>query len=568
GKLRVELEELKGLLEAAGSEKENLRSDKVKLLRETEALKGERNHLVERSTELEKRLRMLERATNEEVEAWRKALKEENDTMKEERIKLTRELELFKARHVELEGKVKAMRKQLEESPSADELSRLTLAMKTLSSEREALQIVADSSQSTLQGLRKEMITVTKDRDALADKISKQATSPSTNDLTLEQLAMNELVSTLRLQCDELAKQAQMWKQEAETAKMSADSNKHLASIDDLTRAQIADLEVQLNLTSDRLKREKETWRMKEQTLYKEIERLHLEYMGMTKEVTATRKMILESRVAAGGLPQNIVKPEDVSVQDWVRNIVSAYKKQQTDLVEAHTILDLQHEKLEDAIARSSLSVESLAQFDPTGERGLVPRKMVDQEIQTDQLTSFIRMSTIKAALSRGNSTVQSGPRSRSSSNASSAGARGRSAARSPNDGDPGSPLPAEWATITSPEEEALRTSLSKVTSKYASLQQQHAAIASQLDHQLRANAEIKRLIVGSAMGRSVDGTLLERYNDAMLEVGALRTEMERWRSRCEEVEEVVEQVFMKQMEVLPEEGEVTPDTEADQERG
>ncbi|KAJ3101617.1 hypothetical protein HDU97_001230 [Phlyctochytrium planicorne] len=575
GKLRVEVEELKGLLEAAGSEKENLRADKVKLLRETESLKSERNNLVERSTELEKRLRLLERATNEEVEAWRKALKEENDGLKEEKIKLTRELELFKARHVELENKVKTLKKEVEDSPSEEEIAKLSVALESINAERQTLSVSLVATQTSLETVTKELEAVKAERDALADGVHEK-TPISENDLMLERTAMMELVATLRLQCDELAKQAHSSKVEAVTAKEALDTVKRTHStVDDNVLGQVSDLETQLELTSERLKRDKDTWKAKEQNLYKEIERLHLDYMDVTNEVNAARKMILESRMAPGGLSQHIVKVEDVSVEDWVRNIIVAYKKQQNDLVEAHTILDLQHEKLEDAIIRSSISAESLAAFNAGSRSGAVTK--VDQQVQTDPTGGLSRMNSVMAALNKADSLVLSGtatPRSRASSIASS---HGQGPIQTVPPGSEGPPLPptlevsqaqtSESAQTSTQGEEMYRTALSKLTAKYATLQQQHAAVASQLEHQLRSNSEIKRLLVGATVGAALGGSqpgsrkgseanlgepnLLEKYNDALLEIGGLRTELEKWRLRCEEVEEVVEQVFLKQMEGL-----------------
>jgi hypothetical protein len=51
----------------------------------------------------------------------------------------------------------------------------------------------------------------------------------------------------------------------------------------------------------------------------------------------------------------------------------------------------------------------------------------------------------------------------------------------------------------------ALKSALATLTSRYAELQLRSSSIASQLDHQMKANAEIKNLIVQSAVigGRS-----------------------------------------------------------------
>ncbi|KAI8848587.1 hypothetical protein BC829DRAFT_393895, partial [Chytridium lagenaria] len=170
---------------------------------------------------------------------------------------------------------------------------------------------------------------------------------------------------------------------------------------------------------------------------------------------------------------------------------------------------------------------------------------VADQSVQTEPIS---RLGSVKAALSRSASGM--------SALATSSGMRSRSPSVS-------SSTAAQRATEEPRSEqlETLHAALTKLTHKYVTLQQQHSAIASQLDHQLRANAEIKRLIVGSAIASApsprgkgdVDELVLEKYNDAMLEIGSLRTEMERWRLRCEEAEDVVEQVFLRQMSTVEE---------------
>ncbi|KAJ3116423.1 hypothetical protein HDU96_009680 [Phlyctochytrium bullatum] len=626
--VKPDVEELTERLAAA-------ESDNVKLHQDNEALNSERANLAEIAEELEQRVRLLELSQNNQPAV----------SANEDSLHLSQELELYKSRYAELEETVKTLREELEGTRATEtssqvmaEVQRLTGELNAVSAERDrllaeadALKIAADTAQRDIEDFRLEAkgaraaaehlhdeLTSTKEafkaleaeikplveeRNALAQRL-KTGQQPVSNDEALEKAAMSELVETLKLQCDELAKQAQQSKQEADEAKAELDklrapfgnggsgtatpSGGGSAAVVESLRGHISDLEGQLSLADDRLKRERETWRLREQTLYKEIERITVSQIGESKEVKAARSIIFDTRSdpeGALGLPSSVIKPEDVDLERWVRHMIRSYRKKRQELYDAHQMLDVQHEKLEDAIARTSFSVDGYggggAAYSSTpvfasrsGKDG-----SVDVAVQTDVLASFMRISTIKAALSRqgsGVTGIDTPARSRSSSITSTTSGAGLAPPRSlRTDRESGSlsELPSVDAFVAQAEEmEKMKAALSKLTSKYASLQQQHAATAQQLDHQLRANAEIKRLIVGTsirapralgsgptgvwggsgdqndsgAAAAAADGDLLEKYNDAILEVGALRSELERYRMRCEEVEEVVEQVFMQ----------------------
>ncbi|KAJ3165642.1 hypothetical protein HK101_000183, partial [Irineochytrium annulatum] len=639
GKLRVEVEEMKGRIEAVESEREMLRSDKLKLVREVEHLRSEKSHLVERGGELEKRVIMLEKSANEEAEAWRKSLREENDSLKEERIRLTRELELFKARHVELEGKVKVLKQELEETAAGatealEDGARRTDAamaaklreaeMSLLAAREEAAEAArrageleaevrvvnsrkqeaeaerdeararsgaaeADNSRNLTRASRAEL-----ECEALRSQVSalravvaqRSATMPGGMPATSppgEVDAAADTIARLTTLLEERTVELDALRDERERARAT-----RLAELEE-HRLRIAECEREVGRVTEQLRREAGTWSMRERTLYLEIERMQTEYHVMAEEMASVRRMIAANTSTARGAGPAPTEA-DVSVEQWARSMMEAYRKQQAELVEAHAIMDLQHEKLEDAIARSSMSVDGrdrpstplvhlngrpASNADPDSGNGNV-------STQTDPLMT-LDVDLLRASLSA------------SPASATPASSRDTSVPAQPGRGTAASSSDAgmSWDQAGASErEEKLAQHLTKLTARHADLQQKAAILRSQLDHQLRANAEIKRLIVGASvggggggsvagggslsrlpsfrssraasnaeLGEEGGGELLGRYNDALVEIGSLRGEVERWRLRCEEVELVVESVVMRGVKALEEEeggGEVS----------
>ncbi|KAJ3045069.1 hypothetical protein HDV00_011794 [Rhizophlyctis rosea] len=391
--------------------------------------------------------------------------------------------------------------------------------------------------------------------------------------------AASDLVRVLQRRCDELAGDVQTYRQTAEDAREMAEQAKLAFHDRDVERDKVVELEKELEMCTSRLERERANWKAKEQTLHAELSRV-----GKGRERSRSNDEVIELRryiMALGG-------QADTNLTAWAKWAVAEQERLREEIKEAHMTIDLQHEKLlAGTPASTPASTPATGQL-PDTFTTRTSGTSIDQETQTDPMLAFARLSTIKANLVEGPKRRNYGgvrsPSSRSARSSIAGGSRrgsitsvAHSVVSSP--AGPGFPsvlsptalIPPDAQTASSIfaldlELSQLRGQLAKLTSRYAELQQAKDSTQQHLDHQMRVNQEMKKLIVGASVGVSaapassslwgggasagaghVEGNILERYADAMSQIGVLQEEVDKWRRRCEEVEEVVEAVVLQQ---------------------
>ncbi|KAJ3283478.1 hypothetical protein HK104_010357 [Borealophlyctis nickersoniae] len=543
--------------------------------------------LQEKISALEAENRILEEARNMAVEEYSTKLKEalrDHETLGKEKDRLVADLTLARTRSSELEEQV--ISGQSSDGPSStvlpasgtpdvsdlqDQLSKAIAAQAKLAEENTILRSELDRCRLSQADVGSVLLN---NRDP----------------------ASSDVIRVLQRRCDELAAEVQTHREAADEMRSKADQAKQAQHDRDVEREKARHLEKEVEALAERSEREQANWKAREQTLYAEMDKVRKESDKVLRNVEALRRFISD----CGG---------DASADflSWAKWAVAEQQRLKAEVEEAHITIDLQHEKLNQALTGSGQSVPAAIGGDEKGA-GLPVAKgpSLEAETQTDPMLAFARISTIKANLVSGR--VHGSMRS-SSSRRSSVATRSRrgsvgSVASSPagaghfttsvapspaghetfppsvgvSPAGPGlfppsvSALPspavdAEGASERFPlemENAQLRSQLAKLTSRFAELQQSSTATAEHLDHQMRVNSEMKKLIVGASIGGGntggsgwgskgksapVDGNLLEKYGEAMNEIGTLREELDRWRRRCEEVEEVVEQVILQQAE-------------------
>ncbi|KAJ1540246.1 hypothetical protein HK405_011571, partial [Cladochytrium tenue] len=334
------------------------------------------------------------------------------------------------------------------------------------------------------------------------------------------QAASTDLVATLQSRCEELAEELIASQADASHLREQVNGIKLLTHERDQALRQATQVRDEAMLLEEHHGRERMTWVLKERTLYGEVERAQVELHRFESELAGIKRLIWDEASNAGW-SRGTESADDVDVGRWAKWMISAFDKQRRQLEDAHAVLDMQHERLESALARSSVSGES--ETPPAAYAGhLAPS------------AGRSRTSSVGGPLRPRPSGIQPSAQAR-------AAAWTTQVALSL--AGPGAPAAPPLAAAAAPAErrggEPLAATLARLTARYARLQQELASLSAQLDHQVMANAEIKRLIVDGAVagGGSDAASVLERYNDALVEVGALRTEVDRLRQRCEELE-------------------------------
>ncbi|KAJ1551670.1 hypothetical protein HK096_005163 [Nowakowskiella sp. JEL0078] len=343
-------------------------------------------------------------------------------------------------------------------------------------------------TQSQLQAAYSELHTTRMnfDQDWLArsQETSSNRSSYPAISIDLDQKQKNEMVlqlSASKIECDTL-------KQQLESLKSASHER-------DLILQHAQDLEAQILTLEKRLTREKEHWGWREQSLTTEVEKVKKDF----KDLEEIKKEF------------NLVIPEMNQVEsllDWMTYLLTEWKSVLEQLTDAHLVIDKQHQRLE-KLLDDDYSPES------TNERQAW--ESVEVEVQTDPMMSFARMSTIKAGLAS-SSAAKPYNGSRRGSNASSV-------------------YQGEISGVG--DYMAVVNQLADLTARYSQLQQTLNVANNQLQHQLNVNSDMKRIIVDPSLFDP--DNLLERYNDVIVLLGEARAESERWKARCEEVEEVVE---------------------------
>ncbi|KAI8815331.1 hypothetical protein BJ742DRAFT_12556 [Cladochytrium replicatum] len=554
------------------------------------------------------------KALNLELETLLREARTEEGILKEERVFLSNALDKAEFRATEAEAQRAALESMLNGLRNGhDEAARsresLQARMETAEMELKVARDRAEVARAEAASLRLELERTRKaqaDVGILLLKMQKRdrmasataSVSPSEDEVGANVSEDNgkdlqEYVRALQERCDSLAKEVLEHKMGADAFKEQLEAMKLAAHERDASLKKVVMLEKDVETLTKQMKREKENWKLREQTLYGEVDLSRAEKVKAGQDLLNVKRMIVElarNRALDQGkredgeeyvmtpmLLQRDLDPGtvDVDIDGWIQWMQDERERLSSKLDEAHAVIDAQHQRLEQLLSQPASAVGSTS--NARGGNGVrwvgsawVSRNTSEQEVQTDPMLAFARMSTIKAALAGatprhmevmfggGNERRHRSARygrhtSRRPSIASSVGAAPVPPANyETSQLSPGA-LEGDGGRIAQMEHilDQTRQRLQSSTERYGRLQQVHLEMTEHLDYQIRVNSEIKRLIVDanvSREGSEVDvAELIQRYNDALVQIGGLQEEMLRWKSRCEEVEEVVEAAVLRQ---------------------
>ncbi|KAJ3256580.1 hypothetical protein HDU77_003105 [Chytriomyces hyalinus] len=356
----------------------------------------------------------------------------------------------------------------------------------------------------------------------------------------------NDLIRSLQSRNDQLATEVMSLrnsltetKEHLENLKMRALERESLVSSAAESLRELSDLRSQIT-------RERETWNLKERSLYTATESIQHQYQFLLSDMNAIKKAIWETadrRNDGWSRGLSTERVEDVNVLSWVRWMCDAAQSLERTLEETHQVLDAQHEKMESVIAMSSVAGGSID----------LPRNGAG--VGRGGAGGHGRQSYIKKSHSRLDEVSSS-----SSSSAVSALIQWSKTVGEASSNNETYQNNESYSTLLLTQSvtddkhsgmDKMQSAMKKLLSRNVSLQQRLDAVEAQLQHQLATNAEIKKMFVENTVVGSIDmsqNVMLEQYNDALLEIGALRADVEHWRARHDEMEIIVENAVMEKI--------------------
>ncbi|KAI9338813.1 hypothetical protein BDR26DRAFT_862820 [Obelidium mucronatum] len=381
----------------------------------------------------------------------------------------------------------------------------------------------------------------------------------------------HDVITSLHEKNGELAAQVMGYREEMDELRETIELQRMRAYEREALVVQAGELKREVEDLTAKIQREKETWGFKERALYSATEKLQSDYQELVKTMTSVQKVIWESAESRVGWNRGIghaggERVEDVDVIAWVKWMADVNSRLEKGLTESHEIMDMQQEKLESVIAMSSAAISRRSHSPPPDESGRRSSRGIASDagaLLESGYSLSSSSSSVNALVNWSNAVAETNSAGYHSHNQPLQ----QSAESSDENQDIVLPLPFVFDKKLSTEKMA--ATMKKLMTKNVSLQQKLSSIEAQLDHQIKSNVEIKKMFVDSALGRSSDTSpLLEQYNDALVEIGALRTEVEHWRARYDEMEAVVEGVVIERISSKDElskrsSGVVTPSDES-----
>ncbi|KAJ3023056.1 UNVERIFIED_CONTAM: hypothetical protein HDU68_008819, partial [Siphonaria sp. JEL0065] len=361
-----------------------------------------------------------------------------------------------------------------------------------------------------------------------------------------------DLIRTLQSRNGELASEVMRYREEVEELEARVEMQKMRAYERESLVVQAGELKRELDDLGTKTAREKETWILKERALYNATEKLQSDYQDLVKTMTNVKQVIWKSAESRTGWNRGASgeRVEDVDVLAWVQWMADVNSRLELDLTHSHEIMDMQQEKIESVIGMSSAAVSRRSHSPRASEsgrrssRGFMSER--GDEFGVGQSLSS-SSSSVNALMNWSKSVADIASSSGYHSHTQPTTAE---CVREDESQDIVLPLPLPFDKKLSSEKVA--STMKKLMSKNVSLQQKLSSIEAQLEHQIKSNTEIKKMFVDSALGgvggsggNNGSGPILEQYNDALIEIGALRSEVEHWRARYDEMEQVVEGVVI-----------------------
>ncbi|KAJ3181896.1 hypothetical protein HDU85_003412 [Gaertneriomyces sp. JEL0708] len=315
-----------------------------------------------------------------------------------------------------------------------------------------------------------------------------------------------EIISTLQRRCDELAAQVQKLEIQRDNDVCELDRYKSLLLEYDRDRRRVSEIQGELHSVRQSIERERELWKGKEEVSKGELARSRESAEASDNQLRAAYNIAIAALGEDSG--------GSGTLEQVIQRLSTALRASRASLEEAHTIIDLQHEKIEALMVADPSSASTPVASDEHTRRG--DSMSVSTEVQTDPMLSFVSLETVKARLA-----------------------------------DVG----VLWAR---PAQRDASTSMEQLAREYAQLQKSHEAALSDIARLERMLQQVKRLFtlsVGSMPGVDKDdkkedtddiGVWARKAVEAELSVTDLKRETERWRGRCEELEELLESISLE----------------------
>ncbi|ORY47874.1 hypothetical protein BCR33DRAFT_848559 [Rhizoclosmatium globosum] len=537
---RVRIAELENALRDARESSSTSKEDQTKIhALETalEMLETETTALLQERDELLEQLESTSPSAAAADPLILQTLRSENEHLSEAVQSLSQDLEAAYTRHAELNRKLKESNNSSDSIPLAEynaviakheyDVDRLCHQLETMKDRYHASQAKSQSLLDALNRTEGDLARLRLSQADIGNTILQKGDATESKDL----------ITSLQNRNHELAKELLETKEELSEVQADFEGLKMRVHEGLVAVKEAGEVKRELEDLKNKFLREKEVWGLKERALYSATEKLQADYAGLVKMIGLVQRIIWDSAEGKAGWNRGVgaERVEDVDVAGWVRWMVDAHGKLAKDLEQTHELLDVQHEKIESVMSSAGVSRRSGS---PTGGEGRRTRGLPSEKA--------LQMSSLGTSSSSMNALINSWSNSvgvagySSHDNVSSQGSIVEG-----GEGVPDIVLPLPLGPDKKGSMDKMQATMKKLMSRNVSLQQRLHTIEAQLEHQIKGNSEIKKMLVDSTLGGS-KVPVLEQYNDALIEIGALRSEVEHWRARHDELEAVVEGVVLE----------------------
>ena len=424
-----------------------------------------------------------------------------------------------------------------------------------LSSENEVLKVIHGGKMPKIPHIVVDLET------QLSNAQQKVASLTSANEALKSQLALaasqlsvfvnssneKEIIEDLEQDVTELGQQLEVTQLENMALKRRFEPLRKLQNELNLAQTRVAAFQGDVAEYSKVLSQAQES----ESNLKKEYDVLQMDYWKLSNE----RKWMSRAILNIDRLDLNNPKEDDLEDWDqeipqidvvlWIKGAISKIQEVSSQLADAHTILDMQHSRIEGLIMSSS-NIKGSCDININCIDGHSEIRTKDSSVQTDFIRGFMRLSTVKAQLLSSKLSSHSLQQHCATDHERDVLARY-------------SELQAKYETVQSDLSNTLQqlhdikklliyssaSAISTISTKQNSSSWSELGIPNSISDALvvrRPTIPNLLQLEQSSLQESVSPqVLVSRYVDATIQVIEWKALADKYKRRCEEVEEVVE---------------------------